>query len=157
MASFTLDRSPLNRSSIHTSIYTSIEVLNALETAASTVTTLPTGTAWLKATWFTDAVTVIRLLCLLAAMLAARSMRANNSPPKRLFRGFVSLGNTISVIKVRDSLGVFGCIGSILSKDTLLIRKGREKYDYFTERNQASGDSVRLIFLNCFRASWASS
>jgi hypothetical protein len=93
-----------------------MEVLKALETAASTVTTLPTGTAWLKATWFTEAVTVIRLLWRLAAILAARSIRANNSPPNKLFKGFVSLGRTISVIKVRDSLGVFDSINFFWAK-----------------------------------------
>src|SRR5690606_1934847 len=63
--------------------------------------------ARLKATWFTEAVTVTLLECRLAAMLAARSIRAKSSPPKRLLSGFVSLGKTKSVIMVRDSLGVF--------------------------------------------------
>src|SRR5690606_6872652 len=107
MASLALDRSPVNRSSIHTSIQISMEVLKALETAASTVTTLPRGMARLKATWLTEAVTVIRRLCLRAAILAARSIRARSSPPKRLFKGFVSEGRTRSVIRVRESLGVF--------------------------------------------------
>ena len=48
--------------------------------------------------------------CLLAAMLAARSILANNSPPKRLFNGFVSPGKTKSVKTATDSEGVFGCI-----------------------------------------------
>jgi hypothetical protein len=42
----------------------SIELLKALETLASTVTTLPRGIALLKATLFTDAVTTILLECL---------------------------------------------------------------------------------------------
>jgi hypothetical protein len=60
----------------------SIELLKALETLASTVTTLPEVLLSLKATLFTDAVTTILLECLRAAILAARSIRANNSPPK---------------------------------------------------------------------------
>jgi hypothetical protein len=43
-------------------------------------------------------------------MLAALSILANNSPPKRLFRGLVSLGKTKSVNTVKDSEGCFGCI-----------------------------------------------
>jgi hypothetical protein len=43
-------------------------------------------------------------------MLAARSIRANNSPPKRLFNGFVSLGKTKSVNTVKDSEGCFEVI-----------------------------------------------
>jgi hypothetical protein len=58
----------------------SIELLKALETLASTVTTLQECS--IKATLFTDAVTTILLECLRAAILAARSIRANNSPPK---------------------------------------------------------------------------
>jgi hypothetical protein len=54
----------------------------------------------LKATLFTDAVTTILLECLLAAILAARSIRASNSPPKIIQR-FVSVGNTKSVNVVR--------------------------------------------------------
>jgi hypothetical protein len=84
--------------------------LKALDTFASTVTTLPSGMALLKATWFTDAVTVILRECLLAAMLAARSILANSSPPKRLFKGLVSLGKTKSVKVVKDSEGCFGVI-----------------------------------------------
>jgi hypothetical protein len=56
----------------------SIELLKALETLASTVFTLQVS---IKATLFTDAITTI-LECLRAAILAARSIRANNSPPK---------------------------------------------------------------------------
>src|SRR5690554_439142 len=84
-----------------------IELLNARDTLASTVTTDPTGTARLNSTWFTDAVTTIRLLCLLAAILAARSILASNSPPNKLFNGLVSLGRTKSVIIVLDCSGVF--------------------------------------------------
>src|SRR5690606_23687246 len=87
-----------------------MELLKALETHASTVTTLPRGMARLKATWFTEAVTVTLLECLRAAILAARSIRAKSSPPKRLFNGLVSLGKTKSVIMVRDSFGVFTCM-----------------------------------------------
>jgi hypothetical protein len=61
----------------------SIELLKALETL--TVTTLPRGIALLKATLFTD-VTTILLECLRAAILAARSIRANNSPPKKIIQ-----------------------------------------------------------------------
>jgi hypothetical protein len=39
-----------------------------------------------------------------AAILAARSIR---TPPKRLFKGFVSLGKTKSVSIVKDSEGYF--------------------------------------------------
>jgi hypothetical protein len=74
--------------------------LKALETLASTVTTLPRGIVSLKAA-FTDAVTTILLECLRAAILAARSIRAIHHQ-KRLFKGFVSLGNTKSVSVVRD-------------------------------------------------------
>ena len=56
---------------------------------------------------FTEAVTVMRLLCLLAAILAQRSIRASNSPPNKLFNGLVSLGSTVSVMIVRESAGVF--------------------------------------------------
>ncbi len=66
--------------------------------------------AKLKATWFTDAVTVILRLCLPAAILAARSIRANNSPPNKFCRALVSLGSTISVIVVRDAEGDFASI-----------------------------------------------
>src|SRR5680860_171397 len=100
-----------------------MEVLKARETTASTVSTLPKGTAWLKATWLTEAVTVIRRLWRRAAILAARSIRAKSSPPNRLLMGFVSLGSTISVIKVRDSLGCLGCIYRIFAKDTVFCRK----------------------------------
>lgn len=110
MASLALIRFPVGKSSIQTSMKTSMEVLNALEMAASTVTTLPRGMALLNATWFTEAVTVIFPLCLRAAMLPALSIRARSSPPKRLFRGLVSPGNTKLVMVVRDSLGVFDCI-----------------------------------------------
>jgi hypothetical protein len=43
-------------------------------------------------------------------MLAALSIRANNSPPNKLFNGLVSPGNTKSVNVVTDSEGNFGCI-----------------------------------------------
>src|SRR6478672_7844027 len=110
MASLALVRFPDSRSSIHTSKYISIEELKARDTLASTVTTLPNGIARLKATWFTEAVTVIRRECLRAAILAALSIRANNSPPKRLFKGLVSLGKTKSVKMVNDSEGCFGAM-----------------------------------------------
>jgi len=87
-----------------------MEVENALETLASTVTTLPKGIILLNATWFTEAVTTIRLLCLQTAILAARSIRASNSPPNILPMGLVSLGKTKSVTIVNDSLGVLGVI-----------------------------------------------
>jgi hypothetical protein len=90
-----------------------MEVENALETLASTVTTLPKGIILLNATWFTEAVTTIRLLCLRAAILAARSIRANNSPPNIFPMGLVSLGKTKSVIIVADSLGVLDVIFNI--------------------------------------------
>jgi hypothetical protein len=66
--------------------------------------------ALLKATWLTETVTAILRECLPAAILAARSIRANNSPPKRLFNGFVSLGKTKSVNTVKDSEGCFEVI-----------------------------------------------
>jgi hypothetical protein len=83
----------------------SIELLKALETLASTVTTLQRYCS-IKATLFTDAVTTILLEC--AAILAARSIRANNSPPKIIQSLF--LGKTKSVSVVRDSEGCFGLI-----------------------------------------------
>src|SRR5690606_4826918 len=110
MASFALVRKPDSRSSIQTSIKTSIDDLNALETFASMVTTLPNGTERLKATWFTEAVTTILREWRRAAMLAARSIRAKSSPPKRLLIGLVSLGSTKSVMMVFDCSGVFACI-----------------------------------------------
>jgi hypothetical protein len=64
----------------------------------------------LKATWLTETVTTIRLLCLRAAILAARSIRANNSPPNIFPIGFVSLGRTKSVTIVSESLAVFEVI-----------------------------------------------
>ena len=54
----------------------------------------------------------------LAAILAALSIRASNSPPKRLFNGLVSLGNTKSVRMVLESLGNFACISPIFGKGT---------------------------------------
>jgi hypothetical protein len=99
-----------------------MEVLNALETEASTVTTLPKGTALLNATWFTEAVTVIRRLCLRAEILAALSILAKSSPPNRLFKGLVSLGNTKSVITVRDSLGFLARIPLYILRKDIEVR-----------------------------------
>src|SRR5690554_3542765 len=110
IASLAFNRLPDSRSSIHTSINISIELLNARETFASMVTTLPNGMVLLKATLFTDAVTHILLEWRRAVMLAALSILANNSPPNKLFNGLVSPGSTISVITVMDSAGVFGVI-----------------------------------------------
>jgi hypothetical protein len=110
MASFAFARVPDSLSSVHTSRKISIDDVNVRDTLASIVTTLPKGMALLNATWFTDAVTVILRECLLAAILAARSMRASNSPPKRLFKGLVSPGSTTSVMMQRESDGYFGCI-----------------------------------------------
>src|SRR5690554_6968943 len=124
MASLEILLSPLSRSSIYTSIKISMEVENALETLASTVTTLPKGIILPKATWFTEAVTTILRLCLLAAILAARSILAKSSPPNILPMGFVSLGRTKSVTMVRDSLGV---LGVITKKFIKCGRKSREK------------------------------
>jgi hypothetical protein len=87
------------------------------------VTTLPSGIALLKATWFTDAVTTILRECLRAAILAARSMRANNSPPKRLFNGLVSLGKTKSVNIVRDSEGCLGVIFFYVKENCCFLNK----------------------------------
>jgi hypothetical protein len=87
-----------------------MEELKALETFASMVSTLPTGTALENTTWLTEAVTVIRLQCLLAAILEARSILARSSPPKRLSKGFVSPGKTRSVIMVKESFGILLCI-----------------------------------------------
>jgi hypothetical protein len=95
-----------------------MDVLKVREIAASTVTTLPRGTDRLKATWFTEAVTEILRLCLRAVILAARSMRASNSPPNRLLSGLVSLGRTRSVIMVLESLGFLGVMGIFSGKDT---------------------------------------
>ena len=92
-----------------------MDVLNALETLASTVTTLPRGIILLKATWFTETVTTILLLCLRAEILAARSIRANNSPPNIFPIGFVSLGSTKSVTMVRESFGVLEFIVSFFA------------------------------------------
>src|SRR5690606_12059127 len=115
-ASFAFWRLPDSRSSIQTSRKISIEVLKVLETFASIVTTLPKGILLLNATLFTDAVTQILRECLRAVILAARSIRASNSPPNKLFKGFVSPGSTISVKTVMESLGVLGCILIFLQK-----------------------------------------
>ena len=103
-----------------------MDVLNVLETFDSTVTTLPNGMALLKATWFTEAVTQILRECLRAVILAARSIRANNSPPNKLFKGLVSPGNTKSVKVVTDSDGNFGCI-VFFCKDTTEIEIKKHK------------------------------
>src|SRR5690554_340069 len=100
-----------------------MELLKARETLASTVTTLPNGIILLKATWFTEAVTTIWPQWRLAAMLAARSIRANNSPPNIFPIGLVSLGRTRSVTMVKDSLGVFAVIGSFSNKDIQLYKR----------------------------------
>src|SRR5690606_5145767 len=110
MPSLAFSFSPEVRSSIQTSIKTSIDVLKARDTLASTVTTLPKGTERVKATWLTEAVTTICLQWRLAEILAARSMRANSSPPNKLFKAFVSPGKTTSVRMVLDCSGVFACI-----------------------------------------------
>jgi hypothetical protein len=81
------------------------------------VKTLPTGTALVKTTWFTDAVTTILLQCLRAAILEALSIRANNSPPKRLSSGLVSPGRTRSVRMVNDSFDVFDAILILFKKN----------------------------------------
>src|SRR5690606_37788259 len=94
----------------HTSINTSMDDLKDRDTLASMVTTLPSGRERLNATWFTEAVTTMRRECRRAAMLAARSMPARSSPPKRLLMGLVSLGKTRSVMMVFDCSGVFACI-----------------------------------------------
>jgi hypothetical protein len=78
--------------------------LKERETLASTVTTLPSGMALLNAR---DLQMLLQQSGMSsAAILAARSIRAN-SPPKRLFKGFVSLGKTKSVSIVKDSEGYF--------------------------------------------------
>jgi hypothetical protein len=102
------------------------------------VTTLPSGIILLKATWFTETVTTILRLCLRAAILAARSIRANNSPPNIFPIGFVSLGRTKSVTIVRESLGVFEVIvklfANVSSIYTLLIfRKEKMKKNTIEE------------------------
>jgi hypothetical protein len=94
----------------------SIELLKALETLASTVTTLPRGIALLKATLFTDAVTTILLECLRAQYLQHDPYELIIHH-QRLFKGFVSLGNTKSVSVVRG----FGCFGLILYVNVIVF------------------------------------
>src|SRR5690554_5575281 len=98
-----------------------MELEKALETVASTVTTLPKGIILLNATWLTEAVTTIRLECRRAAILAARSIRANNSPPNMFPIGLVSLGSTKSVTIVLESLAYFACISIIFCKGRMLL------------------------------------
>ena len=97
MASFTFVIFGLVLVCFQTSINTSIDDLNALETFASIVKILPTGTGSPKATLLTDAVTTTCSECLIAAILATLSILANNSPPNKLFRLLVSPGSTRSV------------------------------------------------------------
>ena len=96
-------------SSVHTSINISIEELNALEILASKVTILPLGIGCSKETLFTEAVTHVLCACLFAVIAAVISIQCNNLPPIRLFKLFVSLGNTISVKFALDCFGVFAC------------------------------------------------
>jgi hypothetical protein len=93
--------------------------LKALETLASTVTTLPNGMALLKATPFTDAVTTILLECLRAAILAARSIRANNSPPKDYSKDLFASKTQRSVSVVKDLKDVL--VSFYMSMDYFLI------------------------------------
>ena len=115
MASFTFSLVRFSCSSFHTSINTSIEVPKARDTLASSVSTLPRGTGFLKCTWFTEAVTTTCSEWRSAAIQAARSMRANSSPPNKLLMGLVSEGSTKSVITVLEALGCFGSMGVIFS------------------------------------------
>src|SRR5690606_37658711 len=80
------------------------------DTLSSIATTPPKGTPLLKARLSRDAATQRLRNWLRAVILAARSIRASNSPPNKLLRGLVSPGKTMSVITVRDSFGVLGCI-----------------------------------------------
>ena len=103
--------------STQTSIKTSIEVVNALETFASIVTVVPIGIAFPKETLLTEDVTTICSEWRLAEILAALSILANSSPPNKLFNAFVSPGKTESVSIVSESLGVLiTSIFSFLSK-----------------------------------------
>ena len=81
-------------------------MLNARETFASIVTVVPIGIGCPKDTWFTEDVTTISSACLFAAILAALSILANNSPPNKLFNALVSPGKTESVRIVNESLAV---------------------------------------------------
>ena len=64
------------------------------------------GIGFPNQTLLTDDVTTICSECRLAEILAARSILAKSSPPNKLFKAFVSPGNTESVNIVRESLGV---------------------------------------------------
>jgi hypothetical protein len=59
-------------------------------------------------------------------MLAARSIRASNSPPNKLFKGLVSLGRTKSVRIVSDSEGNFACM-SFSTKINGKVEKAEKK------------------------------
>ena len=69
----------------------------------------------------------MRLEWRLAAILAARSIRAKSSPPNKLFNGLVSLGKTKSVSVVFDCSGIaeaFRSATSFLRKGGQIIIKG---------------------------------
>src|SRR5690554_7688885 len=72
----------------------SIELVNALETLASMVTTLPSAIGLLKNTLFTETVVTCRRQCLLAVIPAIRSILANNSPPNICPKGLRSEEHT---------------------------------------------------------------
>src|SRR5690606_42056959 len=63
-----------------------------------------------------EAVSTNRRIYMLAVIQAQRSILARSSPPKRLFKGLVSLGRTVSVMIVVDSEGFLACIFKFLTK-----------------------------------------
>src|ERR1700744_848384 len=91
-------------------MWTSMEVLKARLTLASMCTTLPSLIGFSKEILSTEAVTTGALQCLPAARAAAISIQYMRRPPIRLPKTLVSLGNTNSVITMRDSLDAFALI-----------------------------------------------
>ena len=98
-ARFEWRRSPVPLSSAHTSIPTSIDVVNARVTVASSTTTSPSRTAARKSTESTDAVTTVRFEWRWAAIAAQTSIKWRSRPPMRLPSVFVSFGSTSSFIR----------------------------------------------------------
>jgi len=76
-------------------------------TVAVIVTTSPNLIGFCHDTLSTEAVTTTALACLPPAMAQAISIQCKILPPLRLLSALVSLGRTISVIIVTESLGHF--------------------------------------------------
>jgi hypothetical protein len=82
-------------------------------------------------------------------MLAALSIRASNSPPKRLFKGFVSPGKTKSVKTAIDSEGVFACIVFFAKVTDMLVNHiASEAIKFSFQSKKKIPNEPGLIFYN---------